>query len=86
MHTGKPHTGKTIEQGIKINPIIQAQLFKTTLIHHQGVTCCVACGRSSLRSMTYTPALVAPWRLASDTLLAAGVWSTTLGISVKIKS
>ena len=28
---------------------------KSTLIHHQGTTCCVDCGRSSLRSMTYTP-------------------------------
>ena len=27
----------------------------TPLIHHQGTTCCVDCGRSSLRSMTYTP-------------------------------
>jgi hypothetical protein len=32
-----------------------SQVLNSTLIHHQVTTCCVDCGRSSLRSITYTP-------------------------------
>ena len=34
-----------------------------SLIHHQGAICCVACDRSSLRRITYTPqsSLLGAW-------------------------
>jgi hypothetical protein len=40
-----------------------------SLMHHQGITCCVAFDRSSLRRIAPYASVVAPWRLASDTLL-----------------
>ncbi len=36
-----------------------------------GTACCVACDRSTLRSMADTPSVVTPCRLASGTLLKA---------------
>ena len=46
-----------------------------TLIHHQGIICCVAFppeADSSLRRIASYASVVAPWRLASDALLVIG--------------
>jgi hypothetical protein len=40
-----------------------------SLIRHQGIICCVAFARSSLRRIASYVSVVAPWRLASDALL-----------------
>jgi hypothetical protein len=39
------------------------------LIHHQGIICCVAFDRFSLRRITPYASVVAPRRLTSNTLL-----------------
>ena len=44
-------------------------LVRGTLIHHQGIICCVAFARSSLRRIAPYASVVAPRRLASDALL-----------------
>jgi hypothetical protein len=41
----------------------------STLIHHQGIICGVAFDRSSLRRIAPYASVVAPRRLASNTLL-----------------
>jgi len=38
-------------------------------MHHQGIICGVAVGRSSLRRIGSYASVVAPWRLASGALL-----------------
>jgi hypothetical protein len=45
----------------------------TPLIHQQGIICCVAFDRSTLRRILHTPQASLPQRLASDTLLAPRV-------------
>jgi hypothetical protein len=42
---------------------------ESPLIHHQGIICCVACVRSSLRRIGPYASVVASWRLASDAFL-----------------
>jgi hypothetical protein len=44
-------------------------LAEKILIHHQGIICRVAFDRSSLRRIAPYASLVAPQRLASNTLL-----------------
>ena len=49
--------------------IIAKKYVKYSLIHHQGIICGVAFDRSSLRRIAPYASVVAPQRLASNTLL-----------------
>jgi len=59
------------------------KLENTSLIHHQGIICCVTFDRSSLRRIVPYASVVAPRRLTSNTFCGSGILRN-LQISVLI--